>query len=209
MQVTLDILSYTIVIVGLVFQSIWLIIGRKSRNSYVTDITHFRKPSSYFAQLYEWRLKEIQNPLIEGVLFEVFLVITVIGIGIYSSDFDSLLAVSSLIVLVGLLSFLSALQMTRRAKSLKDVEKSIIQRLKYTENKLESAHNLVEDLYNQGPMSDGRKWFALFKLAQRKDTTGYAIRDALLEKGKKMVKRTFYGSIVRDEETSEPGPGIA
>jgi hypothetical protein len=208
MQLALDILSYTIMIVGLVFQTIWLIIGRKSRNRYIADITHFRKPSSQLSEFYAWRLKNVFNPLIEGVLFEVILLVTVFGFGLLSSDFTSLMAVSSLIVLVGFLSFLNSIQMARRVKNLIDMEMSILQRMKHTDDMIGSSRELVKDLYDQGPFGDGRKWFALFKLAQRKDATGYAIRDVLLEKGKEMTKRSFYGRPIQEEETPERGPGI-
>jgi hypothetical protein len=208
MQLTLDMLTYTIIIVGMIFQTIWLFIGRKGRNNYMTDITHFRKPSTYLSQLYAWRLKDMYNPLIEGVLFEAFLIIAVLSIGMYSADFDSLYAASSIIVLVGLLSFLSAIQMARRVKTLQDMEMSILQRLKFTDDKIGSTRELVKNLYDQGPMGDGRQWFALFKLAQRDDSSGYTIRDVLLEKGKEMVKRSFYGTVIHEDETLEKGPGI-
>jgi hypothetical protein len=208
MQLTLDMLTYTIIIVGMILQTIWLYIGRNGRNSYMSDITHFRKPSSYLSKLYAWRLKDMYNPLIEGLLFEVFLIITVLIIGMFSTDFESLYAASSIIVLVGLLSFLSAIQMARRVRTLEKIEMSIIQRLKITDDKIGSTRELVKNLYDQGQMGDGRKWFALFKLAQRDDISGYAIRDVLLEKGKEMVKRSFYGTVIHEDETSEKGPGI-
>ena len=208
MQLTLDMLTYTIVIVGIIFQTIWLLIGRKGRNSYMGDITHFRKPSTYLSQLYAWRLKDMYNPVIEGILFEVFLIIAVLSVGMYSADFASLYAASTIIALVILLSFLSSIQMARRVKNLGDLEMSIVQRLKFANDKIGSARELVKSLYDEGPMGDGRKWFALSKLAQRDDNTGYAIRDVLLEKGKEMVKRSFYGTVIRESETSEKGPGI-
>ena len=172
------------------------------------DITHFRKPSTYLSQLYAWRLKDMYNPVIEGILFEVFLIIAVLSVGMYSADFASLYAASTIIALVILLSFLSSIQMARRVKNLGELEMSIVQRLKFADDKIGSARELVKSLYDQGPMGDGRKWFALFKLAQRDDNTGYAIRDVLLEKGKEMVKRSFYGTVIRESETSEKGPGI-
>jgi hypothetical protein len=209
MQLTPDILSYIIVAIGLIFQTIWFVIGRKSRDSYMKDITHFRRPSNYFSELYAWRLKDLHNPLIEGVLFEVFLIIMVVGIGVYSADFESLLAVSSIIVLVGVLSFLSAIQMARRVKTVIDLETGIVQRLKYTDDKIGSARELVKNLYDQGPFSDGRKWFALFKLAQREDVTGYAVRDILIEKGKTMVEKSFYGTSFLEDTNEKEGPGIS
>ena len=209
MQLTLDILSYTVVIVGMIFQTIWLLIGRKSRNSYMADITRFRRPSTLFSKLYAWRLKDSLNPLIEGILFEVFLIITILGIGVVSANFDAISAAATIIALVGFLSFLSAIQMARRVHNLGKMEESIVQRLKYADDKIGSARELVKELYDQGPLADGRKWFALFKLAQREDVTGYAIRDVLLEKGKQIVKRSFYGKPIREEKSEKPGSGIA
>jgi hypothetical protein len=209
MQLTLDFLSYIIVIVGLIFQTAWLLVGRKSKKSYISDITHFRRPSTYSSRLYAWRLKDMYNPLIEGVLFEMFLIITVLGIGIFLTDFDSLSATSSLIVLIMVLSFLSAIQMARRSNNLNKLETSIIQRLKFSDDKIGSIREFVDNLYHQGQFGDGRIWFALFKLAQKENITGYAVRDVLLEKGKKMVKRSFYGHTIREEKSDENGPGIA
>jgi hypothetical protein len=48
---------------------------------------------------------------------------------------------------------------------------------------------MIDDLYLQGVMGDGRTWFALFKLAQKQDQVGWVIRDVLLEKGKEEEAR--------------------
>jgi hypothetical protein len=69
---------------------------------------------------------------------------------------------------------------------------------------------MVDDLYLQGVMGDGRTWFALFKLAQKQDQVGWVIRDVLLEKSKEedaRFQRQSMKSGHADESTSD-GPGI-
>jgi len=94
-----------------------------------------------------------------------------------------------------------------RVKEVVDSETRIVASIGYSKDKIGTTRTMVEDLYMQGPMGDGRIWFALFRLAQRPDTIGWSIRDVLIEKGKEEDTR-FQRSKTDSRSLSEGGPGI-
>ena len=67
---------------------------------------------------------------------------------------------------------------------------------------------LIENLMIQGSMGDGRVWFALYRLAQRPNQVGWAIRDVLIEKGKEMREMFQYSKSEGDQAPRDEGPGI-
>ena len=89
-------------------------------------------------------------------------------------------------------------------------ENRIISAIRTANDKISVARMMVDDLYMEGAMGDGRKWFALFKIAQRQDQIGWVIRDVLIEKGKEEEAR-FNGQGTKPSSKSpesEQGPEI-
>jgi hypothetical protein len=115
-----------------------------------------------------------------------------------------------IVVFVVFLTFLSALQHAWRVKEIVDGEGRINTAIQTSTDKIGVARMMVDDLYLQGDMGDGRTWFALFKLAQRQDQVGWVIRDVLLEKGKEEDSRFQRQSVKSSsaDSSTDSGPEI-
>ena len=97
-----------------------------------------------------------------------------------------------------------------RVKEVVDSEGRIDTAIKTSTDKIGVVKMMVDDLYLQGVMGDGRTWFALFKLAQRQDQVGWVIRDVLLEKGKEEDARFSRQSTKPSsaDSSADSGPDI-
>ncbi|MGY5858903.1 MAG: hypothetical protein RTU63_06005 [Candidatus Thorarchaeota archaeon] len=184
MQAFFSPVSLVFILHALLLQSIWLYLGRISRNRYLTDIMTFRTPSSRLSRYYSWRVTSFENALKEGVVFLVLLVSSLYALGFAIFPIDMVNGSFLIVVFVVFLSLLSALQHAWRVKEVADGEGRIDTAIKTSTDKIGVAKMMIDDLYLQGAMGDGRTWFALFKLAQKQDQVGWVIRDVLLEKGK-------------------------
>lgn len=207
MQTLFSIISVTIMLHGLLLQTVWLYLGRVARDRYLNDIMSFRAPSSSLSRFYHWRVNSFLNALIEGALFLVILVGSIITLSTILFGFESLLASSIVVVFIVFLSFISAMQHAWRVKEVVDSEARIVASIGYSNDKIGATRTMVEDLFMQGPMGDGRIWFALFRLAHRPDAIGWAIRDVLIEKGKEEDTRFRRGK-TDSRSSSGTGPGI-
>ncbi|MGY5872407.1 MAG: hypothetical protein RTV72_09190 [Candidatus Thorarchaeota archaeon] len=184
MQAFYSPVSLVFILQALVLQSVWFYLGRISRNRYLTDIMTFRTPSSRLSKYYSWRVTSFENAFAEGIMFLMVLIASLYGLGFSLFSLDQVNGALLIVVFVVVLSFLSGLQHAWRVKEVVDGEGRIVTAIKTATDKINVARMMVDDLYLQGAMGDGRTWFALFKLAQRQDQVGWVIRDVLLEKGK-------------------------
>jgi len=184
MQAFFSPVSLVFILHALFLQSIWLYLGRVSRNRYLTDIMTFRTPAGRLSRYYSWRVTSFENAIKEGVVFLVLLVSSLYALGFAVFPIDMVNGAFLIVVFVVFLSLLSALQHAWRVKEVVDGEGRINTAIKTSTDKIGVARMMVDDLYLQGTMGDGRTWFALFKLAQKQDQVGWVIRDVLLEKGK-------------------------
>ena len=144
----------------------------------------FRTPSGRLSRYYHWRVTSFENAIKEGVAFLVLLVSSLYALGFAMFPVDLVNGAFLIVVFVVFLSLLSALQHAWRVKEVVDGEGRISTAIQTSTDKIGVAKMMVDDLYLQGAMGDGRTWFALFKLAQKQDQVGWVIRDVLLEKGK-------------------------
>lgn len=207
MQTIFSIISVTILLQGLLLQTVWLYLGRIARDRYLNDIMSFRSPSSSLSRYYHWRVDSFLNGLIEGCLFLIILIGSIIMLGTILFGFESLVASTFIVFFIVFLSFISAMQHAWRVKEVVDSENRIVDSVKYSTDKIGITKTMVEELFMQGPMGDGRMWFALFRLAQRPDSVGWAIRDVLIEKGKEEESR-FQKSKTDSSSLPGSGPGI-
>ncbi|MHA1137582.1 MAG: hypothetical protein ACTSSE_13945 [Candidatus Thorarchaeota archaeon] len=189
MQAFFNPVSLVFILHALFLQSIWLYLGRISRNRYLTDIMTFRTPSGRLSRYYNWRVTSFENAIGEGVAFLVLLTASLYALGFALFPVDDVNNAFLIVVFVVFLSLLSALQHAWRVKEVVDGEERINTAIKTSTDKIGVARMMVDDLYLQGAMGDGRTWFALFKLAQKQDQVGWVIRDVLLEKGKEEDER--------------------
>ncbi len=201
-------LSFVIILHALLMQGIWLYLGRYARNRYLGDIMHFRAPSSTLSRYYDWRVNKFVNALIEGVVFLVILLGSMILLSIALADFAAFMNVILYVIFVMFLSIISAVQMAWRVKEINERENRIITSIGTSIDKVGIARELVEDLMIQGSVGDGRVWFALYRLAQKSNQAGWAIRDVLIEKGKEMREMLQYSESEVDSAAPDKGPGI-
>ncbi|MGY5875787.1 MAG: hypothetical protein RTU30_08575 [Candidatus Thorarchaeota archaeon] len=209
MQTFLDAVVFQAVLITVVNQLIWMLMTRRGRENYVSDLTHFRPPSSSLSKYYGWRVSSMSNVFGEGILFHIILISTIIGLSFVNGVQNELAGAAPILVLIVGLSVLTALQMTWRVKKVKDKENEIMFVLNATEYKIERAKEIVDRLYTEGAGADGQIWFALFQIAQRRGPIGYSVRDVLIEKGKQVVKEDMYRRGIDEQSSTEPGPGIA
>lgn len=189
MQAFFNPVSLVFILHALLLQSIWLYVGRISRNRYLADIMTFRSPSGRLSRYYSWRVTSFENAIGEGVAFLVILTASLYALGFTLFPIDDVNGAFVIVVFVVFLSLLSALQHAWRVKEVVEGEDRINTAIKTSTDKIGVARMMVDDLYLQGAMGDGRTWFALFKLAQKQDQVGWVIRDVLLEKGKEEDER--------------------
>jgi len=201
-------LSFMIFFQAIFLQGAWLYLGRRARNVYLGDIMQFRTPSSFTSRYYNWRVTSFINALIEGVVFQVILVGSLILLSLALADFAAFLGSSLYVVIVMVLSFVSSMQMAWRVKAINEQEKGIIASVATSADKIGIAKELIENLMIQGSMGDGRVWFALYRLAQRPNQVGWAIRDVLIEKGKEMREMFQYPKSEGEQAPRDDGPGI-
>ena len=210
MQAFYSPVSLLFILQGLVLQSIWLYVGRISRNRYLEDIMTFRAPSSKLSRYYSWRISSFENAFGEGMVFIVLLLSSLYMIGFSFFPVHEVNGAFLIVVFVVFLSFLSALQHAWRVKEVVDGEGRINTAIRIATDKIGVARMMVDDLYLQGAMGDGRTWFALFKLAQKQDQVGWVIRDVLLEKGKEEDARFQRHTTKPDpvDSSTKDGPEI-
>ncbi|MGQ4910934.1 MAG: hypothetical protein ACP6KW_02080 [Candidatus Thorarchaeota archaeon] len=210
MQTFYNYISFVIILQALFIQSVWLYIGRQARDRYLGDIMHFRSPSSRLSRYYGWRVQSFGNALLEGVGLQVVLIASIVGVSISLSDYQTLLNQAIVVLFVAILTFMSSVQLAWRVRAINTTEENITTSLKISEDKIGVARRMVEDLYQQGEMGDGQMWFALFRIAQRPDPIGWAVRDVLMEKGKDEERRMLreFTRLQAGKTTSDDGPGI-
>ncbi|MBY8996907.1 MAG: hypothetical protein KGD60_04195 [Candidatus Thorarchaeota archaeon] len=182
--------------------------GRRARDVYLGDIMQFRAPSSFMSRYYNWRVTRFINALIEGVVFLVILLGSVILLSVAIAGVSAFMGASFYVVVVMFLSFVSIVQMAWRVKEINERENGIMASISTSADKIGIARELVENLMIQGSIGDGRVWFALYRLAQRPNQVGWAIRDVLIEKGKEMREMFQYSNSDGDQAARDEGPGI-
>ncbi|MFW9843177.1 MAG: hypothetical protein ACFFEV_01245 [Candidatus Thorarchaeota archaeon] len=144
----------------------------------------FRSPSSRLSRYYSWRITSFENAFGEGIVFLVLMLSSLYMVGFSFFLVKDVNEAFLIVVFVSVLSLLSALQHAWRVKEVVDSEGRINTAIRTSTDKIGVARMMIDDLYLQGVMGDGRTWFALFKIAQQQDQVGWVIRDVLLEKAK-------------------------
>ena len=206
--IPLSTLPLVIIVHALFLQGVWLFLGRRARDRYLSDIMHFRVSSSFMSRYYDWRVTRFVNALIEGIVFLVILLGSIILLSVSLSDFATFVDATLYVLFVMFLSFLSSMQMAWRVKEINERESRIVSSIGISTDKVGIAREMVENLMIQGSMGDGRVWFALYRLAQRPNQVGWAIRDVLIEKGREMREMQQYSMDEREPAVRDKGPGI-
>jgi hypothetical protein len=148
------------------------------------------------------------NAVLEGILFQFILVGSLVVVSVIIADLTLFMNSILFVVFVMILSFISSIQMAWRVKEINDREKRILMSIGHSTDRFERARDMVDNLYIQGSMGDGRLWFALYRVAQVHNPTGYTVRDVLLEKSREVTRSRQYAKKDDASSTSDKGPGI-
>ncbi|MHA2141225.1 MAG: hypothetical protein ACXADC_01855 [Candidatus Thorarchaeota archaeon] len=209
MQSLVSLYSFIVVINALFLQGILIYLVRGGRNAYLNSIMSFRKPKSTLARYYGWRTKKLLNTVIEGLVYEIILIGTILVILYPRGGIQLVLDLLAIILFVVLLSSISSIQMIYRVREVLQKEKEILKQLEDSDDRIELIRQMVEKLYQEGAYADGHIWFALFKTAQQQDVIGWSVRDVLMEKSKAIAERIdSHMSEIGRKPGSENGPGI-
>jgi hypothetical protein len=114
------------------------------------------------------------------------------------------------VAVVMILSVGSTIQTSRRIKGLKQRESAIIEQVGRETDKITAARGIAINLLSTLPDSDGRMWFALYRVGQMQDPVGWAIRDVLLDPDLKNYQDGGLEPAPKDVSSSDTdGPGIS
>ena len=125
----------------------------------------FQAPSSRLSRYYHWRVTSFEHAFSEGIAYLVILLSSLYGLGFALFGFEQVNGAFLIVLFVVLLSVLSALQHAWRVKEVVDSESRIAIGIQIATDKFGVTRKMVDDLFIQGAMGDGRTWFALFRLA--------------------------------------------
>jgi hypothetical protein len=169
---------------------------------------HFRRPASSMSRYYHWRITTYGNAIVEGIAFQFILVGSLIIVSVLIADLSLLMDSFLFVVFVMILSFASSMQMAWRVREINIQERHIITGVGSSVDKFGIARDMVDNLFMQGSMGDGRVWFALYRIAQEPNPVGYIIRDVLIEKNREVAGSRKYVRTDTGKPTSDSGPGI-
>jgi hypothetical protein len=201
-------LTFVIFLQAVLLQSVWLLIGRRARDRYLYDIMHFRKPTSSMSRYYHWRVTSYGNAILEGIAFQFILVGSLVIVSVLIADLSLLFDSFLFVLFVMILSFISSMQMAWRVREINIQEDRIITGVGSSIDKYGIAKDMVDNLFMQGAMGDGRVWFALYRIAQEPNPVGYIIRDVLIEKNREVAESRKYAMTDTRNTSDDSGPGI-
>ncbi len=209
MQSLVSLYSFVVVINALFLQGILIYVVRGGRNAYLNSIMNFRKPTSSLARYYGWRTKKLSNTVIEGIVYEIILIGSIVIILYPRGGVQLILDLLAITLFVVLLSSISSIQMTKRVREVLKKEGVILKQLEDPDDRIGLVREMVEELYQAGAYADGHIWFALFKIAQQQDVVGWSVRDVLMEKSKAIAERIdSHMTEIGRKPDSDKGPGI-
>lgn len=203
-----NMLTFVIFLQALVLQTFWLYIGRRARDKYLYDIMHFRDPKSSMSRYYHWRVTHSGNAVMEGIAFQFILVGSLVIVSVVIADLALFMDSILFVAFVMILSFISSMQMAWRVKEINEREDRITTSINYATDKYGITKEMVDNLFVQGAMGDGRVWFALYRLAQQPNPVGYTIRDVLIEKNREIARSRMYAKPDESVSDTDKGPGI-
>jgi hypothetical protein len=169
---------------------------------------HFRKPASSMSRYYHWRVTHYVNAVLEGIVFQFILVGSLVIVSVLIADLSLFIDSFLFVAFVMLLSFISSIQMAWRVKEINTQVGRIVVAIGSSVDKFGIAKDMVDNLFMQGSMGDGRIWFALYRIAQEHNPIGYIIRDVLIEKNREVAQSMKYAKKTDTPTSTGSGPDI-
>ncbi len=210
MQTLMVTISVMVFVTAMFIQMLWTYIGRKGRDSYLRDIGDFRKPDSSLSRYYNWRVDSVRNAIVDGAIFDILLLLILIVLLLMTLEIYQIPDALVYVAFVMVLSSASTIQAANRIKGLKQREMNIIKQVEEATDKITAAREIAIFLISAGPTSDGRMWFAFYRIGQRQDPIGWAVRDVLLDPELKNYQDGGIAPPPKDlGSTDTDGPGIS
>ncbi len=210
MQTLMVTMTVMIFVTAMFIQTLWMFIGRRGRDSYLRDIGNFRKPESSLSRYYNWRVDSIRNAIIDGAIFDILLLLNLIVLILMTLEIYQIPDVAVYVVFVMVLSSASTIQAASRIKGSKEIEANIVKQVEEATDAIAAAREIAIFLVSAGPASDGRMWFAFYRVGQRQDPVGWAVRDVLLDPELKSYQEGGFTPPPKDpDSTDNDGPGIS
>jgi hypothetical protein len=210
--VTVTNLGIIIIMLGLIVQTIWILLAKRGRDRYINDVTHYHRPSSALSKYCGWQMSAARNAVIDGLILETILVLLVLAVTIALASIDYLVQDLPYLLFVVVLSFLSTFQTASRVAGVAKIERAIYNDISASVDKIGRARSLTDELLRQGPTRDGRQWFAVFRVALKEDSVGWSVRDVLMEKSEELDRLAEQaharGKTPRTGQKSETGAEI-
>lgn len=192
---------------SLLLQFFWMAIGRRASNGYIRAITQYRRPTSALPRLYGWGVQSVGNSLLEEIVLNgLLLAVTAVYAALYF-PVETIPVNLPLLGFVFVLSGASSLQRTRRVQSLVSVRKKTMESIGGGTDIIGDVRTIVNEL-RDSPIPDGRVWFVLFEVALRQDTTGYSVRDVLMDKSREIDALRGESRETKQTDTGGSGTGI-
>ena len=140
-------------------------------------------------------------------MFQFILVGSLVIVSVLIADLTLFLDSFLFVAFVMLLSLASSMQMAWRVREINIQEGRVVTGIGSSVDKFGIAKTMVENLFMQGSMGDGRMWFALYRIAQEPNPIGYIIRDVLIEKNREIAESMKY--VMKEKvDSAESGPDI-
>ena len=200
--------SIFILLNALFIQIAWMSIARRARDRYLRDLAGMRNPTSRLSRYYRWRVSSVANSIIDGIIFLSILTTALM----LMVDISQIMSFIALILFVVLLSGITTVQSVYKIRQSNAREVLLITKMEQSSDKVSTARETVIPLLSAGPLADGRMWFTLYRVAQRQDPIGWALRDVLQDEEFKEKHRnvdfTAESSPDTEESESDVGPRI-
>ncbi|MCF2135727.1 MAG: hypothetical protein K9W43_00635 [Candidatus Thorarchaeota archaeon] len=120
--------------------------------------------------------------IVEALLVNGISLGAVIYFGILTLGFYAFREISWLILVMVGFSIITLVQIIQRSRKMYRIEKTTIQNIEQSADKIAEARSIVERYIRAGEFTKVSVWLALFRVAQVQNSVGWAIRDVLLEK---------------------------
>ncbi len=208
MQLDNNTTAVIVIAVAFVSQMAWSFLLRRGQRDYVLDLYHFRSPTTVFSRYYSWRAASLLRTVCETTLVNVFSLGAIIYFGLLVLGFYGLRELSWLIFIMIGFSAITVIQIIVNSKRMHRIQHQTVRKLTEAVDKIAEAKTMVDEYIQEGTFTKIPVWLALFRVAQIRNSVGWAMRDVLLEKRDITEREEKSNNGPSDVSNESSGPGI-